>query len=67
MTGEAVEPSEFLEAMQQAADILIGKLVPARASGAAARRRRRGDPGRGVEAVPARAGHAHAAADDDPA
>ncbi len=30
MTGEAEERSEFLEAMQQAADILTGKLVPAR-------------------------------------
>ncbi len=31
MTGEAEKPSEFLEAMQQAADILAGKLAPARA------------------------------------
>jgi len=30
MTGEAEKPSEFLEAMQQAADILAGKLAPAR-------------------------------------
>lgn len=30
MTGDAEEPSEFLEAMQQAADILTGKLAPAR-------------------------------------
>lgn len=30
MTNEMEKPSEFLEAMQQAADILTGKLAPAR-------------------------------------
>ena len=69
MTGEAEERSEFLEAMRQVADILTGKLVPARVhrvplrdaamgAGAAATAASRAHPAAGYRAGPA-SSHGH--------